>query len=228
MKKLFISIIALLLLSVPASYAGDSANALLRDKSSKMFFGELAENQGDSVVIKPIYNVKGEFDPDTLIQVPIDCCDVISGRTAETGKLYLCGLSGTSIGINLCNLSEDTAEADFDRNALIGDSVTLYLWEFDTMDTSTIKLNAADSFSMEIQEYLNQGLFDKAEQDRLYHIHLQSRPKVSAAAPAQSNETVILPSQSAQKQLKTLAWPWAAGLCAAVTAAAVILYIKRR
>lgn len=202
MKKLFISIIALLLLSVPASYADDRANILLRDKSSKMFFGELAENQGDSVVIKPIYNVKGEFDPDTLIQVPIDCCDVISGRTAETGKLYLCGLSS--------------------------DRQNLYLWEFDTMDTSTIKLNAADSFSMEIQEYLNQGLFDKAEQDRLYQIHLQSRPKVSAAAPAQSNETVILPSQSAQKQLKTLAWPWAAGLCAAVTAAAVILYIKRR
>ena len=101
-----------------------------------MFFGELAENQGDSVVIKPIYNVKGEFDPDTLIQVPIDRCDVISGRTAKTGKLYLCGLSGSSVGINLCNLSEDTAEADFDRNALIGDSVNLYLWEFDTMDTS--------------------------------------------------------------------------------------------
>jgi len=57
MKKLFISIIALLLLSVPASYADDRANILLRDKSSKMFFGELAENQGDSVVIKPIYNV---------------------------------------------------------------------------------------------------------------------------------------------------------------------------
>ena len=228
MKKLFITIIALLLLSVPASYASsDRANILLRDKYSKMFFGELAENQGDSAIIKPIYNVKGEFDPDTLIQVPIDRCEFMSSRTAETGKIYLCGLSGSSVGINLCNLSDDMAETDFDRNALIGDSVTLYLWEFDTMDTSIIRLKATDSFSEEIHRYLNQGLFDKAEQDRLYQIHLQSRPKVSAA-PAQSNETVILPSQSAQKQLKPLAWPWAAGLCAAVTAAAVILYIKRR
>lgn len=202
MKKLFISVIMLLFLSVPASYASNIGDDLLRNDQAKMFFGELMEPQGDFTVIKPIYNIKGEFDPDTLIRVFIDHCEIMGGQTAEIGKIYLCGLSS--------------------------DQKNLYLWEFDTMDTSIIRLKATDSFSKEIRRYLNQGLFDKAEQDRLYQIHLHSRPKVSAAAPAQSNETITLPVQSAQKQLKTIAWPWAAAICAGITTAAVILYVKRR
>lgn len=201
MKKLFLLVIALLLLSAPASYAGDMDNDLLRNDQSKMFFGELTEN-AEFVVIKPIYNIKGEFDQDKMVRVLKQNCDIMGGQTAVTGKIYLCGLFSSQT--DLC------------------------LWEFDTMDTSVIKLNATDCFSKKIQEYLNTGLFDKAEQDRLYKIHLYNRPKPSPSLLQPSGEMITLPSEPAQKQSKTVSVPWAAAICAGVAIAAVVLIIKRK
>lgn len=147
MKK-YISImfilIACLLTTVPA-YAGSIPEDLLGEDYAQIYFGEIKSivpNGGDSTVtIVQKQNIKGEFTEGT--EYVYDNVSFFSGDTPEAGKIYLCGY--------------------FDENNPI------YIWETSSLDTKTLKILNKTGGGMDerMEEYLNSGLFDEAEQTRL-------------------------------------------------------------
>ena len=208
MKRLFFILIALTLLCVPVSYAGDVPEVLLNDPASKVFFGKVIECEGSHVVVEQIKNIKGEFQEGSLITH--DHCTAIDTRYAIVGKTYLCGLSG---------------------------QYSFYLWEADSMDTATLKLTDMGNVSQRMQKYLNEGRFEEKEQERLDALEsaAQTRPPALNTPPSgqaeqagQAGQTAIS-SPSAENKPGAAVWPYAAATgAAAAIAVIVIIIIKKR
>lgn len=208
MKKLFFILTALTLLCVPVSYAGDVPESLLNDPASQVFFGKVIECEDRHVVVEQIKNVKGEFQEGSLIIH--DRCTVMGMRYALVGKTYLCGLI---------------------------DQHNFYLWETDSMDTATLKLTNTMGFSQRMQEYLNQGLFEEKEQERLDALEsaAQTKPPALNTPSAEQIEQAgqagqtALPSPSAENNPSAAVWQYAAAIgAAAAIAVVVIILIKKR
>lgn len=208
MKKLFFILIALTLLCVPVSYAGDVPEVLLNDPASRVFFGKVIECEGSHVVVEQIKNIKGEFQEGSLITH--DRCTVMGMRYALVGKPYLCGLI---------------------------DQHNFYLWEADSMDTATLKLTDMGNVSQRMQKYLNEGRFEEKEQERLDALEnaAQTRPPALNTPPSgqteqaeQAGQTAIS-SPSAENNPSAAVWPYAAAIgAAAAIAVIVIIIIKKR
>lgn len=206
MKKLFFLLAVLTLLCVlPASLAGDVPESLLRDDNSKVFFGRVVECEERHIVVEQIKNIKGEFEEGSLITH--DRYTAMDSRYALKGKIYLCGLS---------------------------DESNFYLWETDGMDPATLKLTATGNLSQRMQRYLNEGLFEKKEQERIQALENASRTKSPALNTQSSEQTgqagqTALHSHASENKPGAAIWPYAAAAgAAAVIAAAVFIFFKKR
>lgn len=206
MKKLFLLLAVLTLLSVfPASLAGDVPESLLGDDNAKVFFGKVVECEERHIVVEQIKNIKGEFEEGALITH--DRYTAMDSRYALKEKIYLCGLS---------------------------DESNFYLWETDGMDPATLKLTATDNLSQRMQRYLNEGLFEKKEQERIQALENASRTKSPALNTPSSEQTgqagqTALHSHASENKPGAAIWPYAAAAgAAAVIAAAVFIFFKKR
>lgn len=200
MKKLVLVLITLTLLCVPVSYAGDVPEVLLNSPTSRVFFGKVIEAEGRHVVIEQIKNIKGEFEEGSLITH--EDCTTMDTRYALVGKIYLCGLS---------------------------DQYNLYLWETDGMDPATLKLVNTSNIAKRMQEYLNEGLFEKKEQERLDALQNAVRtktPSLNTQSPEHTAQTVS-PSPASEKEQGAVFWPYAAAAGIIAATAVIVLLCKK-
>ena len=102
------------------------------------------------------------------------------------------------------------------------------------MDPATLKLTATDNLSQRMQRYLNEGLFEKKEQERIQALENASRTKSPALNTPSSEQTgqagqTALHSPASENKPGAAIWPYAAAAgAAAVIAAAVFIFFKKR
>ncbi len=103
-------------------------------KDYPVYFGEVKSIDGDTITIIQIENIKGKFQENSEITYT----DYIFTDSPNVGQIYLCGY--------------------------IDENNPLYIWEVDCYDTATLKITNTDNMSKRMQEYLNSGAFDEAEE----------------------------------------------------------------
>ena len=103
-------------------------------KDYPVYFGEVKSIEEDTITIIQIENIKGKFQKNSEITYT----DYIFTDSPNIGQIYLCGY--------------------------INENNPLYIWEVDCYDTATLKITNADNMSKRMQEYLNSGAFDEAEE----------------------------------------------------------------
>lgn len=147
-------------------YAGSIPEDLLYDDASQVYFGEIKSVDGERITVIQHQNIKGDFLKDSERTY----ASFMFTDSPETGKIYLCGY--------------------YDENN------PLYVWEVTSLDTSELEIINTDSLSEKMQEYLNDGLFEEEEKERLSAMDsvtvTQALPKqtVSASEPDTSVQTV--------------------------------------
>jgi len=145
MKKVIglIGIIAILLTMSVSVFAGDVPEALSYEDDAQVFIGTLKSFETDSaqavknVTVVPTRKIKGDISPGET-QTYTSC--YFGSVTPEAEKEYLFGCLGEN-------------------------SVWVYAVEY--YDEKEIKLKITDEFAERIQNYLDEGLYIAAEQERL-------------------------------------------------------------
>jgi hypothetical protein len=140
-KRITSGIILLFLLTFTnLCYAGSIPEDLLGYYMAQVYFGEVVKIDGESITVVQRQNIKGEFEKGNQITYR----DYAFTKSPRAGEIYLCGY--------------------FDENN------PLYVWETTCLETKSLKIKNKDDLSKRMQEYLNKGLFDKKEQERLKSI----------------------------------------------------------
>ena len=202
MKK-YISImfilLACLLTAVPA-YAGSIPEDLLSADHAQVYWGEVKSivpnGKNNIVTIVQKQNIKGAFTDGR--EYVYDDASFFSDDTPEVGKTYLCGY--------------------YDENNPI------YIWETSSLDTKTLKILNKTGGGMEerMEEYLNAGLFEEAEQKRLEKI--KAKDAVSVNATGSTDEPTAAHTSSSMKM-----WlMFAVGGLLILFAAVIIIYKQKR
>lgn len=156
MKKLvgLIGVIAIVLTMSVSVFAGDIVSPLMTQDNAQVYFGEVKELTDDTVTIIQKKNIKGEFKQD--IEYEYERKDFTTREELEIGKVYLCAVSET-------------------RDNLM-------IWEITSTDTKTLKVLGDHTFAGEMQQYINEGMFEKAEQERLAKIEQSAQPDSSSTS----------------------------------------------
>lgn len=156
MKKLIslIGVIAILLTMSVSVFAGDIITPLMTQDDAQVYFGEVKELTDTTVTIIQKKNIKGEFKQD--IEYEYERKDFTTREELEIGKVYLCAVS-------------ETRE-------------NLMIWEITSTDTKTLKVLGDHTFAGEMQQYINEGMFEKAEQERLAKIEQTAQPDSSSTS----------------------------------------------
>lgn len=156
MKRLIslIGVIAILLTMSVSVFAGDIVTPLMTQDNAQVYFGEVKAITDSAVTIIQKKNVKGEFKHD--IEYEYERKDFTTRKEIETGKVYLCAVSET-------------------RDNLM-------LWEVTSTDTKTLKVLGDDAFAGVMQQYINEGMFEKAESERLAKIEQSTQPDTSSTS----------------------------------------------
>lgn len=140
MKKTILILIAIIILlsDTITTFAGDVPEALLADDSSQTFIGEVKEITEDSITIIQKHNFKGEFTEGSEVKYDFN---KDRHKTMSVGENVLFGYFNES-----------------------GDLYTFKIKSFENG-----KLILADDYEMtkRLEEYINNGDFAKAEEERL-------------------------------------------------------------
>ena len=141
MKKITMTLVTIILcLSVNIiCYAGDIISPLMLQEDSQVYFGEIKHITDDSLVIIQKKNVKGDFEQNK--EYLYQRTDFTTCKDLKIGKTYLCTVPETR------------------KNLMI--------WEVTSMDTDTLEVLDNHTFAKQIEQYLNEGLFEKAEAERV-------------------------------------------------------------
>lgn len=156
MKKLLslLGVMAILLTMLVSVFAGDIVTPLMTQDNAQVYFGEVKALTDSTVTIIQKKNVKGEFKQD--VEYEYERKDFTTRKELETGKVYLCAVSET-------------------RDNLM-------LWEVTSTDTKTLKVLGDDAFAGVMQQYINEGMFEKAESERLAKIEQSTQPDTSSTS----------------------------------------------
>lgn len=156
MKRLIglIGVIVILLTMSVSVFAGDIVTPLMTQDNAQVYFGEVKSITDSAVTIIQKKNVKGEFKQDN--EYEYERKDFTTRKELETGKVYLCAVSET-------------------RDNLM-------LWEVTSTDTKTLKVLGDDAFAGVMQQYINEGMFEKAESERLAKIEQSTQPDTSSTS----------------------------------------------
>ena len=103
-------------------------------KDYPVYFGEVKSIDEDTITIIQIENIKGKFQKSSEITYT----DYVFTDSPNVGQIYLCGY--------------------------VDENNPLYIWEVDGYDTASLKITNTDNMSKRMQEYLNNGAFDEAEE----------------------------------------------------------------
>lgn len=164
MKKLILCALSLFcfLSMTMVCYAGDVPESLLNDDSAQVYFAEVKHADEEGITVIPYKNVKGEF---------LEGKEFTYGEFTVTdspiaGEKYLCGF-----------INEDNP---------------LYIWEVSSLETKNLKIENSDAMSKRMQEYLNNGEFEKKEQERI------SRPETGEMKELSAPKTEALGGNNEQ------------------------------
>lgn len=120
-------------------------------KDYPVYFGEVKSIDEDTITIIQIQNIKGKFQKNREITYT----DYVFTDSPNIGKIYLCGY--------------------IDKNN------PLYIWEVDCYDTASLKITNTDNMSKRMQEYLNSGAFDEAEEKLMAKQEVKKQVKIIKA-----------------------------------------------
>jgi hypothetical protein len=134
--------------------AGDIPETLLGNDTALLFFGKVIAVTDTTVTILPVKTVKGDVAPDTAVTYGRG--RMMGGGNEQVVKTYLVGY--------------------IDEN-------NLYYWETNGTEPRTLKIKDASAMSRRLQEYLNNGDFEKAEQARKQKL---ASTAAASATPAPS------------------------------------------
>ncbi|MBQ4528040.1 MAG: hypothetical protein II998_08205 [Clostridia bacterium] len=146
MKKIIclLSIVLLMLSMTVTAFAGDVPEALGYEDDAMVFVGTLidysasAESESEilNAKVMPVLKIKGDVEPGK--SQTYDLC-YFGSATVQKGKDYLFGwLSDSSV----------------------------WVYEIESNDENGIKLKNTDEFSERIQDYLDEGLYERLEEER--------------------------------------------------------------
>ena len=189
MIKAIVSGILFIILSVSAAiicYAGSIPEDLLYYDYAQVYFGEVAKTNGDAITIIQRKNIKGPFTANQETTYQ----SYIFAAAPKAGQTYLCGY--------------------FDENNPV------CMWETTTFEPDTLKIKSADEMSQRMQKFLNQGLFEKKETERLQSL--------SAAQTATAANQTAAPNANSNHKIDTAVWI----TLAAVVLAILFVILKRR
>lgn len=144
MKKLvsLIGIVAIMLLSMLTAYAGDVPEALSYEEDAKIFIGTLKDFKLDSDKPK-VLDV--QVLPTRKIKGDVEINELQTYKMCHFGKLV-------------------QKEKEYLFGWLSDDSVWAY--EIISYNEKEIKIETYDEFAKRIQDYLDEGLYARAEQER--------------------------------------------------------------
>ena len=146
MKKIILGLLAIvfILVFMNFSFAGDVPEALLMMEESQTYIGEITEIRDDSMKVIQKYNFKGEFTKDKeytykfVSEKPLNI---------SVGEQIVCGDIGNS-----------------DYKAIYTD---VYYYKIDSFENGKIKLLDPYDMTKRLEDYINNGDFAKAEQERI-------------------------------------------------------------
>lgn len=202
MRKHLLCVIGLFILLSATSVcrAGSVPEDLLSSNDAQIYFGEVKSVDGDSLTVIQRQNIKGEFAQDSEITYP----KFLFNSSPEIGKWYLCGYYDE---IN-----------------------PLYMWEVTGFNPKTLEikiLSRHDSMAQRMQEYLNDGSFEKKELERLAALKepvLSSPPAVAATQAAARPSQHVIPIYAERSAVPAFVWI----LCTALLSGAVVFLRIRK
>lgn len=158
MKKIvsLIGVIAILLTMSVSVFGGDIPNSFLVEDDAQVYFGEVKDFTNNTVTIIQKKNIKGEFKQDS--EYTYERKDFTTHKELEIGKIYLCTVIPTETYIHIS------------------------IWEVTSTDTKTLEVTEDHTFAYEMQQALNKGSFEKAEQKRLAKIEQSNQPDTSSTS----------------------------------------------
>ena len=196
MKRLVSICVTVILLAMTVSvFAGDIISPLMEQDDAQVYFGEVKELTDNTITIIQKKNVKGEFRQDS--EYKYERKDFTTRGELETGKIYLCAVA---------------SKRD-----------NLMIWEVTSTDTKTLEVVGEHTFAKQIQQYLNEGLFEKAESERL------TKSEQSAQPDASDTSIIGSADESTDILVKSNVKIWAAvGACALVLLGGIVFIIRKR
>ena len=158
MKKIvsLIGVIATFLTMSVSVFAGDIISTYLVKDDAQVFFGEVKDVTNNTVTIIQNKNVKGEFKQDS--EYTYERKDFTTHKELEIGKIYLCTVIPTETYIHI------------------------RIWEVTSTDTKTLEVIEDHTFAYDMQQALNKGSFEKAEEKRLAKIEQSTQPNTSSTS----------------------------------------------
>lgn len=141
MKKIvgLIGIATVLFMLQLSVLAGDIITPLLSEDSAQVYFGKIKNVTDESVTVIQNKNIKGEFERDR--EYTYERLDSITREPIKTGDIYLC--------------------------TVYEPGNYLMIWKTTSTNTETLKVISDHTFAYDLQQALNNGLFEKAEKKRL-------------------------------------------------------------
>ena len=148
-------IVILLTMSVSV-FGGDIPNSYLVEDDAQVYFGEVKEFTNNTVTIIQKKNIKGEFKQDS--EYTYERKDFTTHKELEIGKIYLCTVIPAETYIHIS------------------------IWEVTSTDTKTLEVIEDHTFAYDMQQALNRGSFEKAEQRRLAKIEQTTQQDSSSTS----------------------------------------------
>lgn len=132
-------------------YAGDVPESALMADYAKVYFGQVSEFTDEVINVTALQNIKGEFEQGEIYN------GVYSLMQAEPkiGEVYLC--------------------------LYLDEANPLYMYEVTSTDTKTLKLKSTVDMAKRMEQYLNNGDFERAEQKRLEKLSNSTTPENGAS-----------------------------------------------
>ena len=168
MKKLFclISLIILVLTISVSVFAGDLPNSYLVEDDAQVYFGEVKDFTNNTVTIIQKKNIKGEFKQDS--EYTYERKDFTTHKELEIGKIYLCTVIPTETYIHIS------------------------IWEVTSTDTKTLEVIEDHTFAYGMQQALNKGSFEKAEEKRIAKNTETEKSSVSVIGDSDGPTNIIV------------------------------------
>lgn len=192
MKKL-VSLIGVIIIFVTISmsvFAGDIVSPLMTQDDAQLYFGEVKKLTPDTITIIQKKNIKGEFNENT--EYTYERKDFTTLEELKIGEVYLCAVPETR--------------------------QNLMIWEVTSTDTKTLEVIGEHTFAGVMQQYLNEGMFEKAEQERLAKIGQKDNSNTSVIGGADKPTNILV--KSSYMHLIIL------GVCAIILV--ILIIIKRK
>ena len=148
--KTFIMVVFILIIFTTAAYAGDVPENLLEDDNIKIFTATVTDVNKETITIKVIHKLKGEILENQTLSLPYF---EFNGSKDNKPKVN-----------NSCIITIRDDKSYYSFKTTSTDPKTLKLLNH----TTNISLNMnGQSMDERFQEYINTGVYEKAEQERL-------------------------------------------------------------